>query len=405
MKIKTLIGKFVRTWKEDGLSAAMKKSFRFLGDWEVRSERRREAKEALKNTGDVLFINGCAVLHPTRYRVHHQMEQLELAGMSCRMVYFEHLNPRMEANYRSFLFFRCECTEEVAEFIALAKGHGKPVYFDVDDLVIDTKYTDPVPFVQAFAPLERKVFERGVIRTGKTLEKCDIAITTTEALAAELGKVVPQTYINRNAASKEMIACAEQAYTDAQTQRTPQKENETVWMGYFSGSLTHNQDFAIIRPALVKIMETYPQVRLILVGELAESDELKRFAERIVRKSATDWRNLPRLIVQADINLAPLEDTLFNRAKSEIKWIESALVRVPTIASCVGSYEVMVEDGVTGILCENTAESWYRGMCRLVEDAKLRKAIGENAHQYVMEYCTTVAKADPFAAFIKERIG
>ena len=198
MKLKTWIGKFKRAWKEEGLATALNKSVQFLGDAEVRRERRRDAKTAMKSSGDILFINGCAVLHPARYRVYHQIEQLELAGISCKMVYFENLDLRMEKNYRSFYFFRCECTEDVAAFIELAKSHGKTVYFDVDDLVIDTKYTDPVPFVQAFTPLKRQLFERGVISTGKTLEKCDIAITTTEVLAGELGKIAPKAYINRN---------------------------------------------------------------------------------------------------------------------------------------------------------------------------------------------------------------
>ena len=48
-----------------------------------------------------------------------------------------------------------------------------------------------------------------------------------------------------------------------------------------------------------------------------------------------NWRQLPQLIASVDINIAPLQDTVFNRAKSENKWVEAALVKVPTIASDV----------------------------------------------------------------------
>ena len=61
-----------------------------------------------------------------------------------------------------------------------------------------------------------------------------------------------------------------------------------------------------------------------------------------------DWDKLPALISEVDINLAPLVDSIFNRAKSEIKWIEAALVKVPTVASKIGAFSDMVIDGETG---------------------------------------------------------
>lgn len=121
--------------------------------------------------------------HPVRYRVLHQMEQLELAGISCQMVFFDNVELRMEQNYRAFLFFRCECTDEVAEFIDLAKSHGKTVLFDIDDLVTNTIYTDQVPWIQRLTPLNRAYFDCSVVRNGQTLTKCDIAVSTTKTLA------------------------------------------------------------------------------------------------------------------------------------------------------------------------------------------------------------------------------
>ena len=37
-----------------------------------------------------------------------------------------------------------------------------------------------------------------------------------------------------------------------------------------------------------------------------------------------DYKELPAKIAEMDINLAPLCDTIFNEAKSEIKWMEAA---------------------------------------------------------------------------------
>lgn len=60
--------------------------------------------------------------------------------------------------------------------------------------MIDTQYTDTIPYVQTMPKSERKVYDDGVIATGKLLRMCDGAITTTEALAEEL-KNMCQQYI------------------------------------------------------------------------------------------------------------------------------------------------------------------------------------------------------------------
>ena len=395
MKIKRLIKKFIRVWHQSGFLTAIGRSIHFVGNVEGRRDRRQDIQYVRTHKGKVLFINGCCVEHPTRYRVFHQMEQLKEAGISCAKIYFEDIDLRMEDNYQMFIFFRCECTDDVEAFIRKAKSHNKTVCFDVDDLVTDTKYTDQVPFVQELGSDDRKLFDESVMRTGKTLRMCDIAKTTKEALAEELGKETPETYINRNTASKEMVLCAESAY------QTVKRDPERVLLGYFSGSLTHNKDFEVIRPALMRIMDEYPQVGLILVGELDAADELKKYSDRIIKKKATDWRNLPQLIALADVNLAPLENTLFNRAKSEIKWIEAALVRVPTVASKVGAFERMIENNVTGVLCEDKEDEWTESLKRLVEDRSLRERLGQQAYEFVMENCTTVAKATEYGKFVE----
>ncbi len=396
MKLQKLAKKFKRVWKDEGITTAIGRVVHFAGNIEGRRNRRIDIKRARTTKGKVLFVNGCCVEHPTRYRVLHQMEELRLAGAVCEKVFFEDIDLSMEENFEAFVFFRCECTEEVERFIKKAKADGKKVYFDIDDLVVDTKYTDQIPFVQELTPLNRKLFDASVMRTGKTLKLCDAAITTTETLAEELGKEVPIVFINRNAASKRMVECAQYALDQ-------KKENSDnmIWLGYFSGSLTHNQDFEMIRPALAKILQTHQNVGLILAGELNASDTLNQYGNRIIKKRATCWQDLPNLLIQADINLAPLEDTLFNCAKSEIKWIEAALVQVPTVASKVGAFEKMVEDRKTGLLCKNTEDSWYEALECLVCDATKRKRIGKNAYQYVMEHCTTEAMAQNYANLLK----
>ncbi|MGC4431135.1 glycosyltransferase, partial [Streptococcus suis] len=99
-------------------------------------------------------------------------------------------------------------------------------------------------------------------------------------------------------------------------------------------------------------------------------------------------------ISQVDINLAPLVTTTFNEAKSEIKWIEAAAVKVVTVASNLGAFEEMIQDGVTGVLADDN--EWESKLERLILEQDLRAQIAENAFEFVMNHCTTANRINDF---------
>lgn len=365
---------------------------------------------------DVLFINGCdySVPHPIRYRVAHQIEQLHAAGMTAAQVDAWNLSDSYLRNARTFIIFRCPCTDEIESFIVKAKRLNKRVIYDIDDLVIDTSYTDLIPFVQRMPLEDKAAYDDGVRRMGRTLSLCDCAITSTEALAEELRKYVPRVYVNRNTASESMLdysnravyrrdilptlAASEISWKDrkiyklAKQRMHARNSGEAITIGYFSGSITHNADIELVLPALVDIMDADPRVNLLLSGEIDASHELSRFGTRVKTAPFCDWRRLPELIGACDISIAPLEDTLFNRAKSENKWVEASLVRVPTVASSVGAFKRMIQDGVTGFLCSDL-ESWRSTLLKLITSADLRHRVADNAFKFCLENCTTVGAA------------
>jgi glycosyltransferase involved in cell wall biosynthesis len=372
------------------------------------------------NFVDVLLINGCApeVPHPTRYRVMHQAEQLESVGVSTAIINAWEITDDMARTARAFIIFRCPYTDEIGSFIRLAKAMNKPVLYDIDDLVFDTEYTDQTPYVQGLDADGKAIYDDGVIRMGKTLDLCDGAITSTPQLAQELERRVQPVFVNRNVASNEMVFHSDKAvYERDVLSRLPEDhvrltehrrwevacerygQHDTFDIGYFSGSITHNSDFEQIIPALVRFIDAYPDVRLHVVGELALPLELRPYESRVVRFPFLPWQRLPRMIAGVDVNLIPLEDTIFNRAKSENKWVEAALVKVPSIASDVGALHDSIADGVDGILCA-TEEEWYDALVRLHDDRAFGKALGEAAHDTCLESHTTDATGMRLAEFL-----
>ncbi len=393
--IKTMASKSARILREEGVTGFVRKGKNYIyHQYYIRKHPQPRADQVFK---DVLFINGCdeSVPHPARYRVTHQREQLAANHVSSGEVYYANLTLDQVRFYRTFIFFRCPYTDMIGEFIKLAKKLNKHVLFDIDDLVVDTRYTDTIKYLDSMTKEERDLYDDGVRRMGKTLKLCDAAITTTERLAEELGHYVPEVFINRNTASEEMWGLSNEAL------KNKKEDPEHVRIGYFSGSLTHNDDFLMILPALIRVMEQYPQVQLHVVGELDLPEELKQFADRIVSHPFMDWRRLPELIAGVDINLAPLEQSIFNEAKSENKWVEAALVETPTAASNVGAFARMIEHGETGMLC-STREDWEKALSALVADRDLRVRLAKNARRYCTRHCVTVYTGRPLTQFLQK---
>jgi glycosyltransferase involved in cell wall biosynthesis len=77
----------------------------------------------------------------------------------------------------------------------------------------------------------------------------------------------------------------------------------------------------------------------------------------------------------------PLEDTPFNRAKSDLKFIESAACRVASLASEV-AYADSIDDGTTGLIFRDPEELRVR-LLRLVAMPELARAIGDAARAYI----------------------
>ncbi|MGX6992088.1 glycosyltransferase, partial [Pseudolactococcus reticulitermitis] len=91
-------------------------------------------------------------------------------------------------------------------------------------------------------------------------------------------------------------------------------------------------------------------------------------------------------------------DTVFNRAKSEIKWLEAALVGVPTIASDIGSFSEAIMNEQTGILAAD--ELWYEKLKDLVDNKTKLIDLGNRAKNKVITDYQTMSHKDEFIEVI-----
>ncbi len=75
-------------------------------------------------------------------------------------------------------------------------------------------------------------------------------------------------------------------------------------------------------------------------------------------------------------------DNPFAQSKSEIKYMEAALVRVPTIASPTDAYRFAIRSGENGYLASNDSE-WEQALALLIEQPHRRRLVGEEAYTQV----------------------
>lgn len=386
---KKAVTKSAESIKNDGFSKFVVRSSKYVYYRQFPDKKPVEAR-------DILFINGCTLPHPERYRVQHQVEQLVANGLTVDSVFYDQLDLDMLRRYRGFVFFRCPVTPTVREFIAQAKLSNKACFFDIDDLVIDDEYTNQISYVRSMSKEDRAHYDDGVHRMKETLQLCEYAITTTPRLATELKKFTSEVFINRNVASDEMARHSFSALKHVK------KDPSRVVMGYFSGSITHNEDFALILPSIVALLKKHPNLYLKIVGLLDLPPELEPFKDQVLTIDFMDWRLMPREVASCDINLAPLTKTIFNEAKSENKWTEAALVKTVTVASNFGAFAEVIEDGATGVLANE--DEWEAKLEELITNPELRAEIGEAAFKTVLNSHLTTTTEYDLATFIQSKL-
>lgn len=337
---------------------------------------------------------------PTRYRVQHQMEQARLAGLFVQDVSLEDTAHLYDLTDCELLYlYRLPLTSSTWPLCAMARWSGIPIVFDSDDLVWDPRerqynYLDDHYPADVVADILKKTR-----RIRALMRRSDAFVFSTPYLAEHAAQVFHQpVYVNANALSAAMVAAAERAVA---LHRPSQEE---VIIGYFCGTPhVHDEDMASIAPALAAVLGMCSQARLQIYGELALRGPLSEtsFASRIERRPAVDWHALPQHIAQVDINIAPLIDNPQRRAKSAVKYLEAALVGVPTVASRLDPYEACITQEVTGLLARTQAE-WASSLIRLVQSPGLRRQLGEAARIQALAEHTTRSRSTNFAAIIAQ---
>lgn len=361
--------------------------------------------DSLAHSGEhplrVVYIAAVEELLSKRYRVDNILVRLRHAGVRANALWDIDVQRRRDTILRAdiVVFQRLPGRPDLFDLVERLHERGVVVAYEADDYVFEP---DALPYLRTLhdEPQHRIVAHQHYLADCRELLlRCGHFIGSTEFLAARAQELGCPSVVIGNGVNERQVALAERALA-ARAQEKGRGTSAPIRIAYLAGTATHRDDFAVAVPALARLLRDRPQVQLVIRGPLDVPSELAPFYHQVQREPFVSWERLIAATAALDVVLVPLEpNNPVNEAKSALKYFESALVRVPVIASPVGEYRRAISHGVNGILADSDDE-WYHALLEFVDHHERRVALGIAAHQDALATYTVEAQSDAtFAAF------
>jgi len=228
----------------------------------------------------------------------------------------------------------------------------------------------------------------------------DGLIVSTERLGDRMSGVNPNIAVVPNLIDERLLDPRRVAadLTAIVPPRAP--GDDRIVVGYM-GTHTHDADLRLALPALREVDARHPgRLRIQLIGVVQHAATLSELAglpvevipltpRLAVYPTFLSWLTTQ---VRWDVAIAPLVDSPFTRAKSDIKFLDYAAMGAAGVYSRVPAYEGTVRHRETGWLAHNTVAAWVQGLDALISDADLRARMARAARSYVVEERTLAAR-------------
>ncbi len=162
------------------------------------------------------------------------------------------------------------------------------------------------------------------------------------------------------------------------TATTSAKSSDTTRV--FFGALNRKDAWEPLIDRYNKILAEFPNLEPIVLYDQEFFNALKSDKKKF--KPLCKYDEYLHLLHSCDIALMPLDDSVFNTYKSDIKFLEAgsgglAMIASPTV------YADTIIDNHNGLIA-NTPDEWENTFRKLASDTEFRQQLGRNAKSYVM---------------------
>lgn len=283
------------------------------------------------------------------------------------------------------VFHRPE-TQQKIELARLLKKIGKKIVFDNDDTYKDHTAVKLNDF------FDKERTKRGLEMVNKVADgfavEADLVTCTTEWLAAEYRKLNPNVVVLPN--------CVDPFYFDEPLRN----ETDIVRIGV-TGSIGTSTDLDVVAP-IIRHYEHDPRVKIVFFAlppnrkENPTVGKMYRDEYAFLDSVNVEWHpNVNADVYYDKINslkldfmIIPRADNYFNRAKSNLKFIEASMFEIPCIAQGFADgkspYQVNPEDQkYLKLVMDN--KDWIPEIEKMIADKEGRREMGRKAKEYVLE--------------------
>lgn len=333
------------------------------------------------NNFSILFIAQLGGLDAEclKYRVLNVQEYLKKLKIKSCFLFSEVLNDQktideiMDLPFQIVVFYRTSLNENITRIICSAKKNNKILVYDIDE-ICDPQVVKNIAFTKKWNNFVKERYLQYTRLRLKCLLQCNYLTTSSSFIADYVEKKFKiKSYVLLNGLNHEDY----QVSLEALKQRS-QKSNGLTLI-YLSGTSNHQEDFQVIIEPLKKILKLYPKIKLKIIG-LYEipNDFLKKFKKQIIKINFKKWKKVLKIIRNDDINLYPLNRDIYNEAKSELKYFQTAMLKIPSVVTPTRNYQEAIKDGFNGYLANGNLE-WFQKINQLIISSEKRKKIGESA--------------------------
>lgn len=398
--VKNAARKALRLYQNEGL-AGIKRGFRLA----ALSQQLHEVKvvdplylQAFSHSAEtdlvprVLIIAEMSIPQCVKYRVQQKHAMLLSLGVDCTQLSWGDTLACLAAlqTHSLVIFYRVPAYDSVISLMTEAKRLGLPTYWEVDDFIFDAEVLSNS---KTLAALDKHTFAQLVEGAGlyrQAMLLCERGIASTTGLAAVMQAVgLAEVLVIENALDSQTLTVAAAVLAE----QPAADDSGIVRIVYGSGTNTHNIDFEEAAAAILAILAKFPQVHFRLIGKLELPAAFAGYASQVETIPFCDYPTYLRSMAACDISIAPLENYVFNDSKSNIKYLEAAAVKLPSVCSPRAAFTQVMVNGENGFLCDTPAE-WEAALTVLVTDKAKRVQVGEAAYATVMHHYTpeTVAQ-------------
>ncbi|HET6306549.1 MAG TPA: glycosyltransferase, partial [Rhodopila sp.] len=259
---------------------------------------------------------------------------------------------------------------------AHARASGATLVYDLDDNLLDIPRTHP----------EYRLLHPRARSVRRMLDVADTVWLSTQPLADRIATIRPDATVIHNALDERIWR-----------QAAPADDEHPIRI-LCMGTATHDRDFAMIQPALLRLKAEYDyRVAIDIIG--MTTADLPQGLNRIglppyATRSYPGFVHWLRSVRPGwHIGLAPLLDTKFNASKSPIKAMDYAAVGLAVLASDAPTYRDSLADGPAGHLVPNDPAAWYAALNRLLRNHARRRTIASQARDAFLAQATLAALA------------